>query len=131
MVPEINEFDENEIGPQAKKRRLIKYIVYSSIDLVVGTLIALILSWSFKSYRYMEAAYFVWGTLNYLFIVVRRRVRDGKLIKENHSIVEDKESLEYIYFKRSQWAVFILGSVFMLLSLICFFCVSFGQTFTY
>lgn len=112
----------NEIEKeQLRKQRILFVIIYSAIFIVVPTAIGIPIAAIFYHRTILEALYLVFGVIALLIPLFKSRIRDSKNWKENHTIVEDKESDSYKNYRFLQTVMYIVGLITILLSIPSYF----------
>ena len=119
--------EESDTISPAKKDIFVYALIYASIFLFLPTVIGISLTAILKMRQIAEAMYVIFGTISLLFALFRSRRRDTKNYRQNHTIVEDKESADYKLFFYQQLFAYLFGVTSILLSVPCFYiCVAIG-----
>ena len=98
----------------------IKEVLIYVVIILIPTILGVVLSLVFNKWIILESVYLIWGCVLVLVALFNSRRRDGKNLKKNRTIVEDKNTKEYKEYRNFQIRLYILGAICAVLSLISF-----------
>ena len=114
--------ESNEEQKDYSKRDKIKYLtIYSSIFVVLPTILATIFTLIFHNPYLPESIFAIFGSLSILIALFRSTNRDTKNYRKNHTIIEDKETPEYRLYSFHQRISYIVGAIVLLLAVGSFY----------
>ena len=110
-----------------KKKKVIKFIIATSVMIIIPFLVGLLLSSIFERKQIIEAVFVMFGLVYLIALFVRIRIKDRKNWKESRTVFNDKKSKEFKNFMMIQYYLLIMAAVMFILSLIFFLIYGKGQ----